>query len=121
MPGLLYAKQNDLADESMFLAASLLTMTKVDNYEPSEQHLSLSWPKDKCLSDVLHERWANVQVMKDVTVDLEKSFTALSLDRIGGLDIIWTWELANHLLLADDNHKIHLFHGLTCLHWQIEK
>lgn len=121
MPGLLYTTQNDMADASMFLAASLLSMTKVDNYDWSARHLSLHWPKDKCLRDVIEERWADVQVMGDTKVGLEKSFTALGLDRIGGLDIIWTWELANHLLLTDDNRKVHIFHGLTCLHWQLEK
>ncbi|KAL9034912.1 MAG: hypothetical protein Q9180_005148 [Flavoplaca navasiana] len=40
------------------------------------------------------------------TVKLPQSFTAANLEKIGGIRVIWTNNLADHLLLRDDDTKL---------------
>ncbi|KAL8947280.1 MAG: hypothetical protein Q9222_006417 [Ikaeria aurantiellina] len=48
-------------------------------------------------------------------VKLPQSFTAANLERIGGIQIRWTDNLADHLLLRDDDTKLMLFHHVSAL------
>lgn len=108
-----------LMDSSLELAATLLTMMTVGNYTYGlEDKQSIRWPDDRTVADIVQARFSPKPVMH-ADVIFEKSFHALNLKRIGGLKIIWTWNLADHLRLSDDDHKLHIFHGLTCLHWQL--
>ncbi|KAL8840478.1 MAG: hypothetical protein Q9176_003804 [Flavoplaca citrina] len=49
-------------------------------------------------------------------VKLPQSFTASNLEKIGGIRVIWTNNLADHLLLRDDDTKVMLFHHVSALH-----
>ena len=49
------------------------------------------------------------------TVKLPQSFTAANLEKIGGVEIRWTSNLADHLLLTDDDTKLMLFHQVSIL------
>lgn len=55
---------------------------------------------------------------KDV-VKLPQSFTAANLEKIGGIQIHWTNNLADHLLLRDDDTKLFLFHQVFVLQLHI--
>ena len=55
-----------------------------------------------------------IHVNKDL-VRLPHSFTAESIERIAGIEIRWTSNLANHLLLHDDDTKLFLFHDVSIL------
>lgn len=48
-------------------------------------------------------------------VKLPQAFTAAHLERIGGIKMIWTSNLADHLLLKDDDTKLMLFHQISVL------
>ena len=48
-------------------------------------------------------------------VKLPQSFTAAHLEQIGGIEVIWTSNLADHLLLKDDDTKLMLFHQVSIL------
>ena len=48
-------------------------------------------------------------------VKLPQSFTAAHLEQIGGIQVIWTSNLADHLLLKDDDTKLMLFHQVSIL------
>ena len=49
------------------------------------------------------------------SVKLPRSFTAANLEKIGGIEIRWTNNLADHLLLRDDDTKLMLFHHASAL------
>ena len=51
----------------------------------------------------------------DDFVKLPRSFTAANLEKIGGIEIRWTNNLADHLLLRDDDTKLMLFHHASAL------
>lgn len=48
-------------------------------------------------------------------VKLPQAFTAAHLEQIGGIEVIWTSNLADHLLLKDDDTKLMLFHQVSIL------
>ena len=49
------------------------------------------------------------------SIKLPQSFTADQIERIGGIEIHWTDNLADHLLLRDDDTKLFLFHHVSIL------
>ncbi|KAL8993911.1 MAG: hypothetical protein Q9169_005985 [Polycauliona sp. 2 TL-2023] len=49
------------------------------------------------------------------TVKLPQSFTAANLEKVGGIRILWTNNLGDHLLLRDDDTKVMLFHHVSAL------
>ncbi|KAH7230710.1 hypothetical protein B0J15DRAFT_518151 [Fusarium solani] len=58
---------------------------------------------------------------KALTVDnakLGKLFTGRNLSRIGGIKIIWTTNLADHLRLTDDDQAVFVFHCTSFLRFQ---
>ena len=48
-------------------------------------------------------------------VKLPQTFTAAHLEQIVGIQVIWTSNLADHLLLKDDDTKLMLFHQVSIL------
>lgn len=44
------------------------------------------------------------------SVKLPKTFNALTLDEIGNIQIVWTNNLADHLLMRNDDTKVTIFH-----------
>lgn len=48
-------------------------------------------------------------------VKLPQTFTAAHLEQIGGIKVMWTSNLADHLLLKDDDTKLMLFHQASIL------
>lgn len=52
--------------------------------------------------------------MTDI-VKLSKAFNAMNLDQMGGIEIVWTSNLADHLLVRDDDTKVNLFHHASFL------
>jgi hypothetical protein len=51
-------------------------------------------------------------------VKLERLFNACNLDRIAGLQIIWTHNLANHLRVQNDDKEVSIFHYASFLNSQ---
>ncbi len=49
------------------------------------------------------------------SVKLPQAFTLANLQKIAGIQVIWTSNLADHLLLKDDDTKLMLFHQLSIL------
>ena len=48
-------------------------------------------------------------------VRLEKLFTARNLERVAGIQVIWTSNLADHLLLEDDDNSVRIFAHISFL------
>ena len=63
---------------------------------------------------VISHQFPPTHSTKDI-VKLPQSFTAAHLEKIGGIEIRWTNNLADHLLLRDDDTKLMLFHQVSVL------
>lgn len=116
------AHSQSLARTLVDLAAGLWLMLSISVYpgdisydEPiiwkdyeilgSEQDLS----QGLILKNIPH-RYNSTELVK-----LPQAFTAAHLEQIGGIEVIWTNNLADHLLLKDDDTKLMLFHQVSIL------
>ena len=65
--------------------------------------------------NALFERHFSPQHQSDDFVKLPQTFTAAHLEQIAGIKVVWTNNLADHLLLKDDDTKLMLFHQVSIL------
>lgn len=101
-------------EASINWAARLLTMMEIGTiacgFSPSRP---LIWEKGS-LRDFVTQHFTPTK--SDFgRVRLEKTFNARNLERIAGITVEWTSDLASHLSLRDDDTKILIFHHATFL------
>lgn len=77
--------------------------------------VSLVWA-DGPLLESLAAYFNHHIVLKD-SVELDRTFTARNIERIGGIRIVWTSNLIDHLRMRDDR-SVALFHHAAYLHYQ---
>ncbi len=70
------------------------------------------------LSDFIETRFNQPQVLSYHQVKLPKNFNAWSINVIGGLQIDFTDNLGDHLLLVDDDTRVLVFHHASFLECQ---
>ena len=114
------ASDHDL-DETIDVAASVVSMVNVDRYERYDGREVLRWPDEDSLDDVLRARFTVASLLDNASSIFPRSFTAMALDRIGGLKIAWTSSLTNHLLLTEDGSKVWIFSHISFLKWQTSR
>lgn len=99
--------------EAIDLAARLWLMVDIGellhSFVPTQK--SLVW-KDGTLENLLEDRFGLPAAipMRIVRVKLDRIFTVRSLQRIAGLQIIWTDNLSDHLRLMADDRWIAIYH-----------
>lgn len=115
--------EDDVLNGRMDLAARLVTMSSVETFEFFGETESdhCPWPDSKGLADLMSARYAWQDKLGIGNLRLQKTFTIMNLSRIGGLEIVWTWNILDHLKLTEDDTKVHIFHCMSCLHWQVDK
>ena len=74
----------------------------------------IPWENNVTLTDLVHKCFPLVPESEDM-VKLPQAFTAAHLEKIGGIQVIWTSNLADHLLLKEDDTKLMLFHQVSIL------
>lgn len=75
----------------------------------------LLW-KSGPLKDLIQERFGSAEVpSRVVRVKLDRLFTARNLERIAGLQIIWTDNISDHLRLMVDDTRIAIYHHVSFL------
>jgi hypothetical protein len=104
---------------SINLTARLLLMLDIGVLQNAfSGRTPLIW-KDESLKDFVHEYFSDPPVLDCTGVKFEKVFTAYNLERIGGMEIEWTDNLADHLrITSNDDKKIAIFHHASFLQWQ---
>lgn len=113
--------EDELLDNSINLAASLLLMIDFCGSPYGfSGHTEMHWVRGS-LADYLKDYFEDTCVLTDTRVKLEKNFNARSLIRVAGLEIVWTDNLADHLLLSDDDSRVHIFHHATLLENQKDR
>ncbi|CAJ2508037.1 Uu.00g092230.m01.CDS01 [Anthostomella pinea] len=108
----------EVCEQSINLAARLLAMVEIGRSK-SELFAErvLSWTEGT-LQDFLSDHFGTLPVLKDDLVRLPKSFDAWSLQAVGGIDIGFTDNLADHLLLIEDDMKVLIYHHASFLKHQ---
>lgn len=107
-------------DNSVNLAARLVSMLKIGivKHQAIPRHC-LIW-KEGTLAAFIKARFDQPQVLSYQHVKLPKSFNAWSINVIGGLQINFTDNLDDHLLLVDDDTRVLIFHHASFLKCQHE-
>lgn len=105
------------------LAAGLWLMLSISNYPGDISYDEpIVWGDYERLAEEPHEsdkglinRSFSHHYNSNDVVKLPQAFTAAHLEQIGGIKVIWTSNLADHLLLKDDDTKLMLFHQISIL------
>jgi hypothetical protein len=110
-------EKNDFANNLIDLALRLWLMMPIGCFRQiSFPGTSLEWRQGSLYDAIAAQFTKSRQVKESVT--LGKVFNARNLDRIGGLRIIWTNNLADHLRMHDDDTRVSIFHHTTFLIYQ---
>jgi hypothetical protein len=111
----------NVIDNTIDLLVRLFLMVRVGsfNYVVSDS-TQLSWRGDT-LQDFVQQRFSPAQVLKGAPIKLEKIFNARNLQRIAGIQISWTDNLADHLSIRDDDTRVAIFHHASFLMYQKER
>lgn len=102
---------DELLEDGLDLAARVWLMLFVGEYRqiigPAQRQIV--WNENDSLRGLLEREFSNHAEASD-NVKLERLFTARNMERIAGLEIIWTSNLADHLRLFDDDTRVAIFH-----------
>ena len=108
------SRTTNSCNETINLAARLWLTISIGSLQHAfNPGSTVSWNSGK-LSDTLRLAFQPKHQLSD-TVKLPKSFHAANLERIAGIEIVWTSNLADHLSLKDDDSKVMLYHHASWL------
>lgn len=106
---------------SINLAARLLLMMNFGKYRYAICHRKgLEW-EGVSMRDFLFKHFSDTSMLSSERIRLEKTFHAQSLYRVGGVDIIPTNNLTDHLRLSTDDKAVEIFHHVSFLEYQRNK
>lgn len=122
------SKVEDRIDEDVILNNSIDLVTRLylmvnvvsDGAKTSSvtKGKKLRWDSGN-IKDVLSSHFNEPQVLDNSSMRFEKTFTARNLERIAGIKIKWTNNLADHLRMVDVDDKIvAIFHHATFIEQQ---
>lgn len=108
------SSNEEVLDNIINLAARIGSMTFASRF-----HFDISWQRtlswqDGSLSALLRTEFLVPQSLEN-DVKLEKLFNARNVNRIAGIKINWTNNLADHLRLHDDDACVSIFHHASFL------
>lgn len=108
---------NDLLDNSIDLAARLWLMIPTGGYSHAVVlgQTIIPWTEGN-ISDILAKNFDGNPTL-DTPVKLSKVFNAMNIERIAGIRIIWTDNLADHLRMRDDDTGVCIFHYASFLRY----
>jgi hypothetical protein len=121
MSDFLKSADKDQHQNSINLAARLLLMIRVGNV-PHEclGGRQIEW-KTGSLLEFVHDSFAPSPARGHHQIKLEKTFNALNLQRIAGIEIWWTDNLVDHLRMMDDDKAVFIFYHASFLEYQLHK
>jgi hypothetical protein len=109
------SSSDDLIDSSITLAARLWLMLSIGDLKHCvSPGGNIKWGDDSKLHSVVKAQFPQEHILND-EIKLPRSFTAFNLERIGGIQISWTSNFADHLMMQDDDTKVLLFHYASFL------
>ncbi|KAI1772655.1 hypothetical protein F4818DRAFT_425050 [Hypoxylon cercidicola] len=108
----------DACESSINLAARLLLMMKIGVVKHQAAPRGFIAWECGSLAAIVEKQFNQPQVLDTHHVRLPKSFNAWTINVIGGLQVQFTDNLADHLLLVDDDTKVLIFHHASFLECQ---
>ena len=111
--------RDEILESWISLATRLLLMVPTRRLLTAGRSITVSgetkmnW-KDGTIKDLVNKEFVHQTAMKDA-VKLEKIFNARNLERIAGLEVRWTSNLADHLRMRDDDTAVEIFHYASFL------
>ncbi|KAK5657853.1 hypothetical protein OQA88_2926 [Cercophora sp. LCS_1] len=107
------------AEKTVDMCASLLLMAEVGVPEYRFIGASfLSWSGPQTLRQAIGQHFRPEKVLQPDNLRMGKIFTARNLVYIGGIKVKWTNNIVDHLLLADDDQSVMVFHQVGFLRSQ---
>lgn len=108
----------EYCEELVCFTARLLVMMNMGRFM-SEAHLrrNIAW-ESSSLRDCVDEYSGETSKMSCESVKLPKAFNAWSIDTVGGIKVRLTDNLADHLLLVEDDTTVLVFHHASFLECQ---
>ncbi|KUJ18927.1 uncharacterized protein LY89DRAFT_696318 [Mollisia scopiformis] len=107
--------EDELSYGSIDLVARLLTMVAVGRLQYSFTGRGhVAWTAS-ALKNSIYSHFNAPIALHGETVKLEKVFNARNLKRIGGIEIEWTKNLADHLSFDDFDQKVSIFYHASFL------
>jgi hypothetical protein len=107
---------------SIDLAARLLLMMNIDGREALILRPNrLIWEAGSLKHFVRQCFDPSDSGMMTFGLKVGRTFTARNLERVAGLEIIWTDNLANHLRVTGDDTRVFIFHHASFLQCQLER
>ena len=107
---------------SIDLAARLLLMMTIDDRETLILRPNrLKWEAGSLKHFVRQWFDPSDSGMKTFSLKVQRTFTARNLEQVGGLKIIWTDDLADHLRVTDDDTRVFIFHHASFLQCQLQR
>ncbi|PSN65960.1 hypothetical protein BS50DRAFT_525791 [Corynespora cassiicola Philippines] len=110
-----HANEEELVNGAIDLAASIFLM--IDFWNPllgfSGRQL-LAWSNGS-IKECVHSHFCAQPTLGHEGVKLQRIFNALNLERIAGVQLVLTNNLADHLRLVDDDTKLYFFHHASFL------
>ncbi|KAL1961549.1 hypothetical protein VTN77DRAFT_1611 [Rasamsonia byssochlamydoides] len=111
----------EMRDGSINLAARLLLMMNFGRYRYAiSGRKELQWTEGS-MRQFLEGHFGTPPTPGNKDVKLEKAFNARNLNRIAGLEIVATSNLADHLRLINDDRAVEIFHHVSFLEYQREE
>ena len=107
----------EACDNTLNLVLSLLLMLKfgtVNGEAAPRRYLNWTGGSLQVFIEGYFSQQPNLRIDRG---RLSKSFNAWSLQEIGGIQLQFTDNLADHLLLVEDDTKVLIFHHATFLKW----
>lgn len=108
-------QEEEFLDASIDLAARVWLMVSIGTLQHTlTPGQVLTWNNDDTLADTVEKAlWSEPQLLEKIKIPT--FFTAANLERIAGIRVGWTSNLADHLSLTEDDTKISLFHQASFL------
>ncbi|KAF2472351.1 uncharacterized protein BDR25DRAFT_341803 [Lindgomyces ingoldianus] len=111
-------QEDEMLEGSIRLAARLLVMLDIGPFPKAFSGRPFLVWDEKSLKDCA-QGYFNASSLRDHgDLKLEPLFTARNLCRIGGIEIAWTDNLADHLHFIEGDRKVRIFHHASFLKWQ---
>jgi hypothetical protein len=121
MSDVLRPAEEEQHESAINLVCRLLLMISVGEVQHDFSKGShINW-KEGDLREFIHNHFAANPTRVHDSIKLEKSFNALNVQRIGGIKIWWTNNLADHLRMMDDDKAVFVFHHASFLEHQVDK
>ncbi len=99
---------------SIILAARLWLVISIGTFQHSQTPGRIVPWGEGALTDSIGEAFRVSSSCTDI-VKFPKSFNAASVERVAGIKICWTSNLADHLSMEDDDTKVMMFHQMSFL------